>query len=141
MGFRVEDIHSGEQGILAHVDHAGGPRVGKYGVDVPSFERVGVGALRAALRREGCILIDEIGKMELYSEAFREAVADVFDSDRPVLATIPVHRNPFLDRIRQRGDVKLIEITRANRDALAQQLAKMLLPPARRPTREGASDR
>ena len=48
VGFRVEDIHSGGGGILAHVDRKGRPRVGKYGVDVASFDRIGVNALREA---------------------------------------------------------------------------------------------
>jgi len=126
IGFRVEDLRTGEEGILAHVDRKGRPRVGRYGVDIASFERIGVAALREALRREGCIIIDEIGKMELFSEAFREVVTEVFDSDRPVLGTIPLHRRPFLDRLRGRDDMTLIEITPSNRSALPERLIEML---------------
>jgi len=130
LGFRVKDIHSGQEGVLADVHRKGRPRVGKYGVDVDSFERIGVSALRRAMARDGCVLIDEIGKMELCSPRFREVVTELFDSDRPVLATIGVQRHPFLDALRGRPDVSLIRITPANRDGLAGRLIEMLRRPA-----------
>jgi len=126
LGFRVEDLHSGAEGILAHVDRKGKPRVGKYGVDVASFERVGVQALREAMPRDGCVIIDEIGKMELCCKAFGEAVAVAMDSDHPVLGTIPIHRHPFLDALRQRPDVTLIDVTHASRDELPARLVELL---------------
>ena len=126
VGFLVMDIHTGREGILAHRDHKGGPRVGKYGVDVPAFERVGVRALHEALDRKGCIVIDEIGKMELYSMVFADVVTEVLDSRHPVLATIPVHRHPFLDALRRRSDVRLLEVAAANRDRLPEQIAVLL---------------
>jgi len=126
VGFKVRDIHSGREGVLAHVDHKHGPRVGKYGVDVASFDGIGVNALREAMRRRGCIVIDEIGNMELCSDAFQETVAAVMDSDRGVLGTIPIHRHPFLDGLRQRNDVTVIEVTFSNRDGLPARVMSML---------------
>ena len=126
VGFGVKDIYTWGEGILAHADRKGPPRVGRYGVDIASFERIGVTALREGLLRDGCIIIDEIGKMELFSDAFREAVTEVFDSAHPVLASIPLHSRPFLDRLRERPDVTLIEITPSNRSALPERLAGML---------------
>jgi hypothetical protein len=48
VGFCVETL-DGERAVLAHVDLPGPPRVGRYGVDLPAFERVALPAL--ALRR------------------------------------------------------------------------------------------
>lgn len=126
VGFRVEDVHDGTEGILAHADYDSGPRVGKYRVDVAAFESIGVKALSEALHRRGTVIIDEIGKMELCSEAFQQAVTEVMDSDHPVLATIPIHRHPFLVKLRRRGDVTLIELTTANRDELPLRLLELL---------------
>ena len=126
VGFRVRDLHDGAEGILAHVDRKRATRVGKYGVDVTSFERVGVKALREALRRRGAVIVDEIGKMELCSMAFRETVMEVMESDHPVLGTIPFHRHPFLSRLRQRDDIVLVELTMSNRAALPQRLVALL---------------
>jgi nucleoside-triphosphatase len=126
VGFRVKDVHTGAEGVLSHADAPGGPRVGKYRVDLASFERIGVNALRQALGRPGVVVIDEVGKMELFSKPFQAAVAEVMDSDHPVLATVPVHRHPFLEALRRRSDVELIEITTSNRDELPQRLAAVL---------------
>ena len=104
-----------------------GPRVGKYRVDVESFERTGVRALEEAIDREGCIVIDEIGKMELCSKGFPQIVMQVFDSDHPVLATIPLFKNPFLNQLRARDDVALIELTATNRDELPDRLIGTLM--------------
>ena len=126
VGFRVKDVHTGAEAVLAHVDHKGGPRVGKYGVDVASFERIGVKALREALGRDGCLIIDEIGKMEMCSEAFRAAVLAALDAARPVLGTIPVFQHPFLRALPKRSDVTVVEVTVVNREALPQRLIGLL---------------
>jgi nucleoside-triphosphatase len=126
VGFRVKDIHYGTEGVLAHVDYNRPPRVGKYGVDVACFERIGVGALRDALHRAGAIVIDEIGKMELFSELFQAVVTEVVDSDHPVLATIPIYRHPYLASLRQRNDIRIIEVTASSRDDLPDHLIAML---------------
>jgi nucleoside-triphosphatase len=125
VGFRVKDIHSGKEGVLAHVRRKRAPKVGKYGVDV-AFDRIGVGALHEAVRRQGCVIIDEIGKMELCSKAFRAAVTAVMGSGQPVLATVPVHRHPFLDALREREDVTVIEVTRSSRDDLPPRVVELL---------------
>ncbi len=122
----MENIYSGNEAVLSHVNYKYGPRVGKYGVDVASFDRVGVNALREAMHRKGCVIIDEIGKMELCSEAFRKAVAAVMDSDYPVLGTIPIYRHPFLSGLRERNDVTVIEVTASNRGRLPLRLVEML---------------
>jgi nucleoside-triphosphatase len=62
IGFRVERF-SGASGLLSHISLKAGPRVGKYRVDVPGFERIGVVGLERALSESSMILIDEIGKM------------------------------------------------------------------------------
>ena len=126
VGFRVTDLHTNRHGVLAHVSRKGAPRVGKYGVDVAEFDRIGAAALRDALHREGCIVIDEIGKMELFSSAFPQAVVEVLDSGHPVLATIARSRHPFLAAVRERPDVRIIELTAANRDELPRQFVELL---------------
>jgi len=122
VGFRVEDIYSGRRGVLAHADYTAGPRVSKYRVDVAAFEQVGVAAVQAALGREGWIVIDEVGKMELFSEGFPIVVTAALDAPQPVLATVARHRHPFINGIRQRQDVQVIEVTPENRERLPERL-------------------
>ncbi len=77
-GFRLVTL-DGEQAILAHVNIHSPYRVSKYGVDVEALERVGVPALQRAAQQCDLVVIDEIGKMELFSPRFREAVSQVID--------------------------------------------------------------
>jgi nucleoside-triphosphatase THEP1 len=37
---------AGEAGTLAQVGHRGGPRVGRYGVDLEAFERIALPTLK-----------------------------------------------------------------------------------------------
>lgn len=122
VGFRVEDICSGRRVVLAHADYTVGPRVSKYRVDVAAFEEVGVAALESALGREGWIVIDEVGKMELFCEGFPKVVTAALNAPQPVLATVARHRHPFIDAIRQRRDVQVIEVTPKNREGLPKRL-------------------
>lgn len=123
VGFTVESV-AGQRGVLAHVTLPGPPRVGKYGVDVSVFERVALPALTAP--PSGVVVIDELGKMELASAAFRDAVSALFDRDVPVVATVHVFRHPFTDALRRRRDVETYEVTRENRDALPARLAALV---------------
>jgi nucleoside-triphosphatase len=123
-GFRIETV-AGEEGILARVGYRGGPRVGRYGVDLEAFERIALPTLEDV--RPGCVLvIDELGKMELASKRFRRAVGRLFDSDHATVATVHAHRHPFTDELKRRDDVEVRRVTRANRDGLPEQILATL---------------
>jgi nucleoside-triphosphatase len=123
VGFRIETF-SGQRGVLAHVELMGPPRVGKYGVDLEAFERIALPAVEPPA--EGAIVIDELGKMELASARFRDAVAVVFEADVPLVATVHAFRHPFTDDLKRRPDVELVKLSRANRDELPDALAARL---------------
>jgi nucleoside-triphosphatase len=120
VGFAVESL-DGERAVLAHVAFRAPPRVGRYGVDLDAFERVALPSLRGHL-----VLIDELGKMELFSERFREAVLELFDSPVALVATVHTARHPFTDALKRRPDVELVRLTAAERDALPARLAERL---------------
>ena len=121
-GFRLVTL-DGVEAILAHVNVRSRYRVGRYGVNVEGLERVGVPALHQAARQCDLIVIDEIGKMELFSPRFREAVLQVIDGGKRVLGTIMLSTNPWADAIKQRPQVNLITVTRDN---YHQVLAELL---------------
>jgi nucleoside-triphosphatase THEP1 len=113
-------------GILAHVGSKGRHRVGKYGVNVDEFEAIGVAALESARERKGWIVIDEMGRMELYSARFRKVVREILDGPTPALGVIQARRDPFLDAIRAGKRTRTIEVTLRNRDVLPAQLFELL---------------
>jgi nucleoside-triphosphatase len=123
-GFAVQAV-SGTRGILAHVDLPGPPRVGRYGVDLQAFERVALPALRPQDRR--VVVVDELGKMELASAAFCEAVADLLGRDVAVVATVQASHHRFTDALKRRPDIQLVRVTEQRRDGLPEQLTDCLL--------------
>jgi nucleoside-triphosphatase len=124
VGFRIETFED-ERGVLAHVDLPGPPRVGKYGVDLEVFERLALPALEPLAG--GATIIDELGKMELASARFREAVTALLDTDIPVVATVHAFRHAFTDELKRRPDVELVRLSKANRDELPGALAARIL--------------
>ena len=128
-GFEIITLE-GREATLASVDIEGQPRISKYGVDVAALDDVGVASIRAALRTRALVVIDEIGPMELLSEQFRQAVQEALDSDVPVLGTIVKRSRPFVDRIKARADVMVVEVTRENRDALVGEVREQLVSPS-----------
>ena len=112
-GFKLVTL-DGQNAILAHVDIQSPYRVGKYGVDIDALDRVGVPALKQAAQQCELVVVDEIGKMELFSTSFRETVAKVIDSGQRLLGTIMLSPNPWADVIKRRPQVELVTVTGSN---------------------------
>ena len=113
-GFRIVTL-DGQEAILAHVGASSPHQVSKYGVDTDALDRVGVSALRRAVQEFDLIVIDEIGKMELLSPQFREAVMHALNSNKKVLGTIMLNPHPFADEIKRGPEVETLLVTGDNR--------------------------
>jgi nucleoside-triphosphatase len=112
-GFRLVTL-DGQKTILAHVDTKSPYRVGKYGVDIDALGRIGVQALRRADEEQRLVVVDEIGKMELFSASFRQTVLDIVEGGHRLLGTIMLKPNPWADAIKRRPEVELVTTTREN---------------------------
>lgn len=124
-GFRLVTL-DGQTTILAHIDIRSPYRVSKYGVDVDSLDQIGVSALRQAAEQCALVVIDEIGKMELFSADFREAIGQIIGSGKRVLGTIMLNPNPFADAIKHQPQVKLLTVTRDNHEPVLAELKEWL---------------
>jgi nucleoside-triphosphatase len=71
-------------------------------------------------------VIDEIGKMELFSKRFRSIVCDALNSDKQVLASISLKGDEFIREIKQRLDIHLLDVTHGNRDRLPEAIMEEL---------------
>jgi nucleoside-triphosphatase len=87
---------------------------------------VGVAALRRAIQEYPVVVIDEIGKMELFSEAFRQAVLEALESGKKVLGTIMLKPHPWADEIKRRPEVNLVWLSRDNRQQVLIQTRSWL---------------
>ncbi|NXE77117.1 NTPCR triphosphatase, partial [Cochlearius cochlearius] len=122
-GFDVVTL-SGKRGPLSRVSSDSSTsrreyRVGQYVVDLVSFEQLVLPMLRnvshgSDAEKKICV-IDEIGKMELFSQAFIQAVRQTLTgSGTVVLGTIPIPKGKPLDlveEIRSRKDVKVFNVS------------------------------
>ena len=123
-GFRLVTFAGGE-GVMAHVDHRGPHRVGKYGVDVSLIDELAESTL-AAKEAADVYLVDEIGKMECLSPRFVAAMRVLLDSRKTVVATIAHQGGGFIAEAKQRNDVELWELTQENRDELPARVLAWL---------------
>lgn len=124
-GFRMVTL-DGQSTILAHVNIGSLYRVSKYGVDIDGLERVGVEALQRAAKQCDLVVIDEIGKMELFSVNFREAVLQMIDGGKRILGTIMLSPDQWTDTIKLKPQVHLITVTRANHFQVLNELLHWL---------------
>jgi len=124
-GFKIVTL-DGQEGVLAHVGIKSRMRVSKYGVKLADLEGIGVAAIREALGQKDYVVIDEIGKMELFSQAFRDAVWAAVHSDKPVLGTITLASHPWANNVKALPQVTIIEVTLANRDRISQRVLDSL---------------
>jgi len=124
-GFRLVTL-DGNTAVLAHIDFHSSHRVSKYGVDVESLDKVGVAAIDQAIQQCDLVVIDEIGKMELFSAQFREAVLRLLQSEKKLLGTIMLSPNPYADAIKRQPQVNLITVTRANHQPVLEELRDWL---------------
>ena len=124
-GFKLVTL-DGEEAVLAHVNIRSQYRVSKYGVDIDGLERIGVPALYRAVQQCDLVVIDEIGKMELFSAGFREAVTAVIGSGKRVLGTIMLNPHPWADAIKRQPQVNLIVVTRDNYPQVLAELRHWL---------------
>jgi nucleoside-triphosphatase len=125
IGFEAVGLR-GTSTVLAHADHRGGMRVGRYGVDLGGFDPL----VRAELGRPpgevDLFVIDEIGPMECRSRLFVQCTRQILDGTVPVLATIALAGGGFMAEVRSRPDVELLSVSAGNRDGLAETLARRL---------------
>jgi nucleoside-triphosphatase len=64
--------------------------------------------------------------MELLSRHFRHRIIELLAQPTNLLATIAKRGKGFIEQIKARTDVELIEVTRNNRDELPEQLARKI---------------
>lgn len=124
-GFRLITL-GGQDTILSHIDIDSPYRVSKYGVDIDGLDGVGVSALRRAVQQCDLVVIDEIGKMELFSANFRQTVSQIIVSGKMVLGTIMLSPHPWADNIKRQPQVNLVTVTRDNHRQVLEKLQHWL---------------
>jgi nucleoside-triphosphatase len=124
-GFRLVTL-DGRSEVIAHVDFRSRSQVGRYGVKVDVIDRVGAGAIRSAVDHNPIVIVDEIGKMELFSSQFQSAVLKAISSSKIVLATAMLDDPPWLMALKALPNVTVWEVAKPNRTRMVEQVLRWL---------------
>ena len=124
VGFSITTL-AGKTGVLAHQRIKGKYRVGRYGVNVGDIDKIAVPSMLPSGSDE-LIVIDEIGKMECYSNLFKETLTKMLSSQHQLIGSIAIKGNYFIQSIKERDDVSLIHLSEANRESAVAALLEML---------------
>ena len=116
VGFSINTLDH-RTGVLAHQSIHSRFRVGRYGVNIKDIDRIAVPSM-APDRSDMLVVIDEIGKMECFSECFKKSLVSLLDSEHRVLGSITMKGDRFIRQIKVRDDVLLVTVTPKNRDKL-----------------------
>jgi nucleoside-triphosphatase len=125
MGFRWTRL-DGQGGTLAHVDIRSPAKVGKYGVDIAGFEKNVVPILDPDQTDTELFVIDEIGKMECFSDKFVTVVRRLFGSDRSVLATVAQKGGGLISEVKNDPGITLFNLTARSRTETIAEILRIL---------------
>lgn len=123
-GFRIFTT-DGLSHILAEKGFRSKFKVGSYGIDVEGFEKIVIPLLERCMeRREKILVIDEIGKMELFSKRFADLIKSIFrDEKRDIIATVPIKDvHPVVRWIKNLPDTVVISLNSSNRDEVPDRI-------------------
>ncbi len=100
--------------------------MGKYGVDVAGFEESVVPILDVEQTDVELFVIDEIGKMECFSEKFVAAVRRLFASEKSVLATVAQKGKGLISEVKNYHNIELFHLTSAGREKAVAEILQIL---------------
>ncbi|MCH1511553.1 hypothetical protein OAJ11_01920 [Candidatus Poseidoniales archaeon] len=127
VGFECVDIITGDSAVMAHRDIDSRTRILGYGINPEALDEIGVAAIQRTIEECEILVIDEIGKYSVESEAFVKAVREGLDRDMPTILTLhKKSRHPLLQDIRRRDDARILEVTPVNRALLPYKIHKLV---------------
>lgn len=88
-----------------------------------TFENLGVEILNYCLKNSfEIIIMDELGFFESKAYTFQQKVHEIIESEKKVLGVIKPQPTIFINSIRNRKDVIVVEINEQNRDYVSTEL-------------------
>jgi nucleoside-triphosphatase len=119
IGFNCVSL-SGESQRIASVDSNSVVRVGRYGVEINTFENIALKAIKESLDTKKITVIDEIGFMQMLSVPFQQMIHEVISNQHFILGTICVDRHPEIDTIKELPGIKFYALNEENREMVTE---------------------
>ena len=63
-------------------------------------------------------IIDEIGKMELFSPLFKDFIKSIVEGNYFFITTAAISKIPFVDWVKSNPRIQLFQLTKSNREKL-----------------------
>lgn len=115
VGFLMKTL-DGRSGYLAHQNIESDFHIRRYGISIENIESIAIPSITPV--ENNIIILDEIGKMECFSPAFKQATTSALDASNLVIGTITLGGDDFIQEIKKRQDMEISEVTVENRDLL-----------------------
>ncbi len=90
------------------------------------FDIYGVKLIEEAKEKSQLIVMDECGILEQFATSFQSEILDTLDEKTPILGVVKQASWGWTDCIRNHPMVKLITVTRENRDQLPEIIAEYI---------------
>lgn len=119
VGFSITTL-DGHHGILAHIDVRSSRRVGRYGVNLHDIDTIAVPSMMPS-NDQVIVVVDEIGKMECFSELFRKTLIEVLDAANTMVGSIGLKGDAFIEAVKKRSDTLVVTVTEKNRNDLVEE--------------------
>jgi nucleoside-triphosphatase len=128
IGFDIECITTKEKKRLARIGNFETQyKLGKYHIFIEEFESIITQLENLELKKIKLIIIDEIGKMELFSHKFQTFIKSIFSSNLNIIATIGQNlRHPLKDYLLNLPDTLLYTLTRENSRTVYQKILELI---------------
>jgi len=124
VGFALYDQNLKFCGTLAHINFSTPYKVSKYSVDIKNFEKF---LKNFNFRESKIIIIDEIGKMEAFSNYFKELIIEILNSDKIFIGTIAQKGTPFIEEIKKRSDIKIFDLSFFSKENILKDIKLKIL--------------
>lgn len=123
VGFEVITLYTKNREILSHINFKSCYKVGRYKVNVKGFEQVIQAEINESLKKNVSLLVlDEIGKMEIFSSYFCKIGEELLKGDIPILGVIPLKRNTFLEGVCKLPEIVIKNVTIENRELILKEV-------------------
>ncbi|MGB9749806.1 MAG: NTPase [Caldisericia bacterium] len=117
IGFNIVDINTKEERIFASKNIKLDFKFGSYYLNIKNLDEIFNKVLK---RNYEILIIDEIGKMEFYSENFKEKIDNLMKSETKILATL--HRD-FVEKYKIYGNIFIL--TKENKEKIKNEILKI----------------
>lgn len=124
VGFTMGNYHKRDQinpfaKVIAHVDFDSNIKVSKYRVNISEINKQALSQWRVSFTPKYLLYLDEVGEMQMYSQVFTELAQKYLDTPNICIMTVSEkYTCNFIENIKKRDDIELIELTLENRDRM-----------------------